>query len=112
MSDEIEIPRNSAFLSSKKDDAKNRFSGVVDEFKKILNDKIHPDNQTPSYHNNVRSILERLLVSANDLDSYSQGEGMYGLVILSLRASLKMKDELIKSQVRINNLENELRKKK
>ena len=108
--EEINLPKNSAFLSSKKDDAKNKFSTVIEDFKKILTDKIHPDNQTKAYHNNVKSILERLLVSANELDGFSQGEGMYGLMVLSLRSSLKMKDELIKAEVRLNNLENELRK--
>jgi hypothetical protein len=112
MSDLIEIPKTSAFLSSKKDEAKNKFSSVIEEFKKILKDKTHPDNQTASYHKNVQSILERLLVTANELDAYSQGEGMYGLVVLSIRSSLKVKDELVKSEVRINQLENELRKLK
>jgi hypothetical protein len=112
MSDEIEIPKNSSYLDSKKQDAKTRFSAVVEEYKKLLADKTHPDNQTQSYHNNVRSILTRLLTTADDLDKVVSGEGIFGLVILSLRSSLKMRDELVKNEVKIRELERELKKLK
>ena len=112
MSDEIEIPKNSSYLDSKKQDAKSRFSAVVEEYKKLLADKTHPDNQTPAYHNNVRSILTRLLTTADELDKVVSGEGIFGLVILSLRSSLKMRDELIKNEVKIRELERELKKLK
>jgi hypothetical protein len=112
MSDEIEIPKNSSYLDSKKQDAKSRFSAVVEEYKKLLADKTHPDNQTPAYHNNVRSILTRLLTTADELDKVVSGEGIFGLVILSLRSSLKMRDELIRNEVKLRELERELKKLK
>jgi hypothetical protein len=112
MSDEIEIPKNSSYLDSKKQDAKIRFSGVIEEYKKLLGDKTHPDNQTQSYHNNVKSILTRLLTTADELDKVVAGEGIFGLIILSLRSSLKMRDELIKNEVKIREIERELKKLK
>jgi hypothetical protein len=112
MSDEIEIPKNSSYLDSKKQDAKSRFSGVLEEYKKLLGDKTHPDNQTAAYHNNVKSILTRLLTTADELDKVVPGEGIFGLIILSLRSSIKMRDELIKNEVKIRELERELKKLK
>jgi hypothetical protein len=112
MSDEIEIPKNSSYLDAKKQDAKVRFSAVIDEYKKLLSDKTHPDNQTQSYHNNVKSILTRMLTTADELDKVVSGEGIFGLIILSLRSSLKMKDELVKTEVKIRELERELKKLK
>lgn len=112
MSDEIEIPKNSSYLDSKKQEAKTRFSAVIEEYKKILGDKTHPDNQTPAYHNNVRSILTRLLTCADELDKVVPGEGIFGLVILSLRSSLKMRDELVKNEVKLRELDRELKKLK
>ena len=85
---------------------------VIEEFKKLLADKTHSDNQTTSYHNNVKSILTRMLTTADDLDKVVPGEGIFGLIILSLRSSLKMKDELVKTEVKIRELERELKKLK
>jgi hypothetical protein len=112
MNDEIEIPKNSAFLDGKKQELKTRFSAVIEEYKKLLGDKTHPDNQTAAYHNNVKSILTRLLTNADELDKVVPGEGIFGLIILSLRSSLKMRDELIKNEVKIRELERELKKLK
>lgn len=112
MNDDIEIPKNSSYMDSKKQEAKARFSGVIEEFKKLLSDKTHPDNQTAAYHNNVKSILTRMLTSADELDKVVSGEGIFGLIILSLRSSLRMKDELVKTEVRIRELERELKKLK
>ena len=112
MSDEVEIPKSSAYLDSKKQEAKSRFSGVLEEFKKLLGDKTHPDNQTQAYHNNVKSILTRMLTTADELDKLVPGEGIFGLIILSLRSSLRLKDDLIKVEVRIRELEREIKKTK
>jgi len=112
MNDDIDIPKNSSYMDSKKQEAKNRFVGVIEEFKKLLGDKTHPDNQTPAYHNNVKSILTRMLTTADELDKVVSGEGIFGLIILSLRSSLKMKDELVKTEVKIRELERELKKLK
>ena len=112
MNDDIDIPKNSSYMDSKKQEAKSRFAGVIEEFKKLLADKTHSDNQTTSYHNNVKSILTRMLTTADDLDKVVPGEGIFGLIILSLRSSLKMKDELVKTEVKIRELERELKKLK
>ncbi len=112
MSDEIEIPKNSAYLDSKRQDAKTKFSGVIEEYKGLLADKTHADNQTAAYNNNVKSILTRMLIAADELDKIVTGEGIFGLIILSLRSSLKMKDEIVKSEVRIRALEREISKLK
>jgi hypothetical protein len=112
MNEEIDVPRGSAYFDTKKQDAKSMFSGVIDEFKKILADKTHPDNQTPAYHNNVKSILTRLLTSADELDKVVPGEGIFGLLILSLRSSLKIKDELVRTEIKIRELEKEIKKLK
>ena len=112
MSDDIEVPKNSSYMDSKRQEAKTRFAGVIEEFKKLLSDKTHPDNQTAAYHNNVKSILTRMLTTADELDKVVPGEGIFGLIILSLRSSLKMKDELIKTEVKIRELEREIKKLK
>lgn len=112
MSDDIEVPKNSSYMDSKRQEAKTRFAGVIEEFKKLLSDKTHPDNQTAAYHNNIKSILTRMLTTADELDKVVPGEGIFGLIILSLRSSLKMKDELIKTEVKIRELEREIKKLK
>ena len=77
-----------------------------------MGDKTHPDNQTQAYHNNVRSILTRMFTTADELDKLVPGEGIFGLIILSLRSSLRLKDDLIKAEVRIRELEREIKKTK
>lgn len=110
MNDDIDIPKNSSFLEAKKNESKNRFSLVLDEFKKLLNDKTHPDNQTQSYHNNVKSVLTRLLSTADELDKVNPGEGLFGLIIMSLRSSIRLKDDMVKMEVKIKELEREVKK--
>ena len=110
MNDDIEIPKSSSFLEAKRNESKNRFSLVLDEFKKLLNDKTHPDNQTQSYHNNVKSVLSRLLSNADELDKVNPGEGLFGLIIMSLRSSLRLKDDLVRMEVKIKELEREVKR--
>jgi len=99
MSDKVSVPGASKYLDAKKNSAKDRITNAFSEFKALLNDKTHPDNQTTGYHNNVISILNRLLVAADELDDINPGEGIFGLIILNLRASLRLKDELVKLEV-------------
>ena len=70
MNDDVEIPSGSSFLESKKQEARSRFTSALEDFKKILSDKTHPDNQTTAYHNNVKSILSRMLSFADSLDEF------------------------------------------
>lgn len=107
---DVELPKGSSYLNSKLEEAKTRFYNTVEEFKKLLADKTHPDQQTNAYHNNVKSILGRLLSTSDDLDKLNQGEGLFSLIILCLRSSLKTKDEIIRLEVKIRELEREIKK--
>ena len=111
MSD-IRIPANNKYLSSKKAVVQNTVEKAFDDYKALLKDKIHPDNQTPAYHKNAISVLNRLLVAADELDELNPGEGIFGLIILSLRSSLKLKDENLKLEVKLLELEREIKRVK
>ena len=102
MSD-VKIP-HSNYLN-RNGNPRSKTESAISEFKKLLDDKTHIENQTEGYKKNVVSILNNLLVSANDLDNMNPGEGIFSLIVLSLRASLKLRD-------RCNSLEVENRKLK
>ena len=104
----IKVPKNNRYLDSKKTEAQNTVENAFNDFKKILSDKIHPDNQTPAYHNNVVNILNRLLIAADELDGVNPGEGIFGLIVLSLRSILKLKDDNVKLEVELRELKREL----
>lgn len=110
--DNIRTPSNNRYMDGKKAQAKQNAESAMAEFKKILNDKIHPENQTPAYHNNVVHILNKLLISADELDTQNPGEGIFGLIILSIRSVLKLKDDNIKLEVEISNLKREIERLK
>ena len=105
---EIRVPKNNRYVDSKKTNAKRKIESAFDDYKALLADKTHPDNQTGAYKNNVVSILNRLLVSADDLDSVNPGEGIFGLIILCLRSNLHLKDEMVKMEVKNRELKNEV----
>jgi len=107
MSD-VKVPSNNRYLKSKKAEAQSSVEGAFNDFKKLLADKTHPDNQTPGYHNNVVSILNRLLVAADELDEINPGEGIFGLIVLSLRSTLKLKDDLVIMEVEARELKREI----
>lgn len=109
---EVNLPKNNKYVESKKRDSKNRIEQVFDEYKGLLRDKTHPDNQTAAYNNNVISVLNRLLVAADELDSVNPGEGIFGLIILCLRTNLKLKDDNTVLEVRMRELELELKRLK
>jgi hypothetical protein len=111
MSD-VKIPKNNRYIASKKTVAQNSVEKAFDDFKVILSDKIHPDNQTPAYKKNVIWTLNRLLVAADDLDEQNPGEGIFGLIILSLRSSLKLKDDRLALEVKVAELEREIKRLK
>ena len=94
----INIPQGNMFRQRKSN--RQKTEEAISEFKKILDDKTLESNKTDGYKNNVITALNNLLVSANDLDSENPGEGVFSLIVLSLRSSLKLKD-------RINELEYE-----
>tara|TARA_Y100001938_G_scaffold83784_1_gene115173 strand:+ start:221 stop:574 length:354 start_codon:yes stop_codon:yes gene_type:complete len=107
MSD-IKVPTNNRYMKSKQAEAQNSVESAFNEFKKLLADKVHPDNQTPAYHNNVVATLNKLLIAADELDGVNPGEGIFGLIVLSLRSILKLKDDNIKLEVELRELKREL----
>lgn len=110
--DDVDIPSGSSFLEGKREEARKRFASSLEDFKKLLSDKTHPDNQTQAFQANVRSILSRMLASADALDKVFPGEGLFGLIAISLRSNLKIKDELLKQEVKIRDLEIEIKRLK
>ena len=104
----IKIPSNNKYMASKKAKVQNVVEKAFDDFKEILSDKTHPDNQTPAYKKNVIATLNRLLVAADELDELNPGEGIFGLIILSLRSSLKLKEDRIKLEAKVSELEREI----
>lgn len=104
----IKIPSNNKYIASKKTKAQNTVEKAFDDFKEILSDKTHPDNQTSAYKKNVISTLNRLLVAADELDEINPGEGIFGLIILSLRSCLKLKEERLDLELKLAELKREV----
>ena len=101
----------SKYLKSKRDGAvtaKSKVEAAFNDYKVLLADKTHPDNHTDVYNKNIMSVLNRLLVSADELDSENPGEGIFGLIVLGLRANLKLKDELVRAEVEISKLKKDV----
>jgi hypothetical protein len=110
--DNVKVPQNNRYLETKKEKTQSSVESAFGDFKKLLSDKIHPDNQTPAYHNNVVAILNRLLTSADKLDESNPGEGIFGLIVLALRSILKVKDDSVKMEVEIRELKREIERLK
>ena len=109
---DVKIPTNSKYVDSKKNDAQRKVENAFADFKNLLGDKTHPDNQTPAFRNNVVSILNRLLVAADDMDSVNPGEGIFGLIVLSLRSCLKLKNDNLRLEVEMRELSKEINRLK
>lgn len=113
MSDEM--PKLGAHYKKRQDTLKNddplfQYEKEVDEYKKILNDKVHPKNRTAAYDINVKSVFNRLLVAADKLDEQEPGRGIFGLIILALRANLALKDKNLELEVQVRDLEKRMKK--
>lgn len=111
MSD-ITVPTNTKYMDTKKSQAQTDVERAFNDFKQLLSDKTHPDNQTPAYNNNVVSVLNRLLVAADELDGVNPGEGIFGLIVLSLRSCLKLRDDNTKLEVQVRELKREVNRLK
>lgn len=96
--------------AEKPDTALSKYEKAVDEYKTLLEDKTHPNNRTASYNKNAMAIFNRLMVAADELDSQDPGAGVFGLIILSLRASLALKDKNLDLELKIRELEKRLRR--
>lgn len=87
-----------------------KYEKAVEEYKALLEDKTHPDNRTAAYNKNAMAIFNRLMVAADELDSQDPGAGVFGLIILSLRASLALKDKNLELEVKIREMERRLKR--
>ena len=87
------------------DTAKTRYNKAVDEYKALLEDKTHPQNRTEAHRKNKMSILNRLMVAADELDAESPGSGIFGLIALCFSSSLALKDKNIELEARLRSLE-------
>ena len=82
----------------------------VKDFNTLIQDKTHKDNQTDAYNNNVRYILNSLLVGANELENKNPGEGIYSLIILALRTNLELKNKIVDLEKKVRDLNSKLKR--
>ena len=106
--DKRRVAHRQRFANLKQETPQGRYENSVDEYKKLLEDKTHPNNRTAAYLKNTISIFNRLLTAADNLDQEDPGAGIFGLIILSLRTNLALKDKNIELEVRVRELERRL----
>lgn len=94
----------------KKSQSIEQFEKIVEEYKLLLRDKTLPANQTVAYKKNEVSIIERLIVAADELDEYSPGQGLVGLIILDLRTTLRIKERVAEMEAEIRELKREIKR--
>lgn len=109
--DQFDMP-SSRYLEAKKQEAKGHLTTVFDEYKDLLKDRTHPDNQNALYNKRVQKTLQRLLSAADNMDAHTPGEGIFGLIVLSLRSTLRVKDENVRLEHKVKELEKEIRRLK
>jgi len=86
------------------------YEEAVNEYKKLVADKTHPENRTAAYKKNTMSTFNRLLTAADNLDNEDPGAGIFGLITLSLITSLAIKDKNIELAVEVRNLEKRIKR--
>jgi hypothetical protein len=99
-------------MNNKKGQARQQFEKVMEEYKTLLKDKTLPKNQTVAYKKNQMAVFNRLMVAADELDEHNPGEGSFGLIILAMRATLRLKDQNVELEVKIRDLDKEIRRLK
>jgi hypothetical protein len=87
-----------------------KYEKAVEEYKALLEDKTHADNRTAAYNKNAMAVFNRLMVAADELDSQDPGAGVFGLIILSLRVSLSLKDKIIDLETKNRELERRIKR--
>ena len=99
-----------SYLKKVQEQNKNTIQTAIDEYKALIRDTLHPDNQTAMYKENVKKILQRLLTMANEIDENPQtvGEGIFGLIALSMRSILLVKDENVRLRKDLDDLRKEV----
>jgi len=89
----------SRYMESKKiQNAQRDLLRAIDEYKAILKDSVHPQNQNPTYKKREQHALDHMIKGASDLDSLMEepGAGIFGLISLLFRSNLYLKNELVK----------------
>lgn len=109
--EQLDMPQN-RYIEAKKKEAQSQLTNVFDEYKELLKDKTHPDNQNALYDKRVQKTLQRLLSAADNMDAHTPGSGIFGLIVLSLRSILRIKDENIVLEYKIKELEKEIQRLK
>ena len=109
--DRLDMP-SSRYLDAKKNEAKGHLSTVFDEYKALLKDRTHPDNQNALYNKRVQKTIQRLLSAADNLYAHTPGEGIFGLIVLCLRSTLRVKDENVRLEHKIKEMEKEIKRLK
>lgn len=102
--------RNRTAATDRPETPLSRYEKAVDEYKSLLEDKTHPNNRTAAYNKNAMAIFNRLMVAADELDQADPGAGVFGLIILALRASLALKDKNIELETKMRDLERKIGK--
>jgi hypothetical protein len=110
MSDKNQPTNRRRFSTRRAETPKSKYEDAVDEFKKLLADKTHPDNKTAAYNKNILSVFNRLMTAAEEVEFDDPGAGVFGLIILALRANLALKDKKIELEVQIRDLEKRIKR--
>tara|TARA_B100000579_G_scaffold436737_2_gene463646 strand:- start:569 stop:907 length:339 start_codon:yes stop_codon:yes gene_type:complete len=108
MSD-IKYP-SSNFLKRGHKRAMSKSETAIKEYNSLMEDKTHKSNQTPAYEKNVKHVLNLLLQGADELESENPGEGIYTLIILSLRNNIRLKDKIVDLEQKIKDLNIKIKK--
>ena len=93
-----ETPSTKYMESKKIRDAQTDMLRAIDEYKAVLKDSVHPDNQNVAYKKREQHALDKMIRGASDLDSLMDepGAGIFGLISLLFRSNLYLKNEIIK----------------
>ena len=102
----MKIP-SSNYIKNKRSN-KSKAESIFEEYKSLLADKTHPDNQTEAYKKNIIDVLNRLLVCADEMDNENPGQGIFSLIVLSLRSNLRLKDKIIEMEYENKKLKREI----
>ena len=102
MSD-LNYPKSN-FLNRNQKKRESKAEKAIKDYNALMEDKTHPDNQTDAYDKNVRHILNSLLEGADELENVNPGEGIYSLIILSLRNNIRLKDKIVDLEKQVREL--------
>jgi hypothetical protein len=108
----MEANSKKSYLETKKQKNTDKIQDTYEEFKKILNDKTLPENQSLAQKEHVTKIITRMLIDAEELDNTDPGNGIFSLIAVSLKSVLKVKDQCSKLESELREVKAELRRLK